>query len=180
MANQEVKTSEQAPVATESVGMSAREAEANIVVRNHMLGAMAVGLIPVPAVDLVGIAAVNLKMLHGLSKTYELPFTNDLGKSVLASLSSAVGAELASRLLTAGVTKLFPGIGSLIGAVAMPISAGATTYAVGKIFIQHFESGGTLLTFDAAKIREFFKAKYKEGVALATQLKSEQPKVKSA
>ena len=45
----------------------------------------------------------------------------------------------------------------------MPVINGATTYAVGKVFTQHFESGGTFLTFDAAKVREYFETQFKEG-----------------
>jgi hypothetical protein len=37
------------------------------------------------------------------------------------------------------------------------LSAGAT-YAIGKAFIQHFESGGTLLDFNPPDYREFVKA----------------------
>jgi hypothetical protein len=38
----------------------------------------------------------------------------------------------------------------------MALLGGASTYAVGRVFIQHFESGGTLLTFDPAKVRDYY------------------------
>ena len=37
------------------------------------------------------------------------------------------------------------------------LSAGAT-YIIGKVFIQHFASGGTLLDFNPPDYREFIKA----------------------
>ena len=41
----------------------------------------------------------------------------------------------------------------------------ASTYAVGQIFIQHFESGGTLLTFDPERVRAHYRKLYNEAPA---------------
>ena len=46
------------------------------------------------------------------------------------------------------------------GQVVMPGFAAAVTWAMGRIFIQHFETGGTLLDFDADKMREHFQAEF--------------------
>jgi uncharacterized protein (DUF697 family) len=59
--------------------------------------------------------------------------------------------------------KAIPGVGGLIGMVASPALAGASTYALGKVFIQHFESGGTLLDFDPAKMKAYYASQYEEG-----------------
>jgi hypothetical protein len=40
----------------------------------------------------------------------------------------------------------------------MPVLSAGATYAVGKAFIQHFKSGGTLLDFNPPDYREFIKA----------------------
>ena len=40
----------------------------------------------------------------------------------------------------------------------MPVLSAGATYAIGKAFIQHFESGGTLLDFNPPDYREFVKA----------------------
>ena len=42
----------------------------------------------------------------------------------------------------------------------MPVIAGAA-YAVGKVFIQHFASGGTFLTFDPEKVRAHYAGRAK-------------------
>jgi hypothetical protein len=43
--------------------------------------------------------------------------------------------------------------------MAMPsaFAASALTYAIGRVFIHHFELGGTLLNFDADKLRSYFR-----------------------
>jgi len=40
----------------------------------------------------------------------------------------------------------------------MPVLSAGATYAVGKAFIQHFASGGTLLDFNPPDYRDFVKA----------------------
>jgi hypothetical protein len=45
----------------------------------------------------------------------------------------------------------------------MPTLAGASTYAVGRVFIQHFECGGTILSFDPEKVRAHFEKEFEEG-----------------
>jgi hypothetical protein len=59
-------------------------------------------------------------------------------------------------------------IGGLLGILAVPAFAGATTYAIGKVFIRHFESGGTFLDFDPSKAKAYFQQQFKKA-------KSEQP-----
>jgi hypothetical protein len=40
----------------------------------------------------------------------------------------------------------------------MPVFSAGVTYVIGKVFIQHFASGGTLLDFKPPDYREFIKA----------------------
>jgi hypothetical protein len=54
----------------------------------------------------------------------------------------------------------------------MPVVAGGATYAIGKVFIQHFESGGTFLTFDPKAVKEFYAEQLKEGNSIAARQKS--------
>jgi hypothetical protein len=56
------------------------------------------------------------------------------------------------------VAKGMPGIGTLVGALTMPVFSAGATYIIGKVFIQHFASGGTLLDFNPPDYREFIKA----------------------
>jgi hypothetical protein len=38
----------------------------------------------------------------------------------------------------------------------MSASSAAFSYGIGRLFIHHFESGGTLLSFDASRIHNVF------------------------
>lgn len=136
--------------------------EGNNIVKRRMMWSAGVGLIPVPMVDLVALSGIQLEMLYSLSKLYDVPFRKDIGKSIIAAL---LGSTLATGMAPglASVIKLIPLIGQTTGAVTMSVMGGASTYAVGKIFIQHFEAGGTFLNFKPEKVKDHFTALYKEG-----------------
>ena len=46
--------------------------------------------------------------------------------------------------------------GTIASGVSTAVFAGASTFAVGKVFIEHFESGGTFLTFDPERVLEYY------------------------
>src|SRR5208337_4520612 len=117
----------------------------------------AAGLIPVPLVDLAAVGGVQLYMLRRLSEIYGVPFSDNRGKSILASLAGAV-IPYSTATTTAGIIKFFPGMGSAIGALTMAAVSAPATWVIGKVFIQHFASGGTLLDFNPPDYREFIKA----------------------
>ena len=47
-----------------------------------------------------------------------------------------------------------------LGIISVPIIGGAFTHATGKVFVLHFEAGGTLLDFDPHKMRRYFKEEF--------------------
>jgi len=59
--------------------------------------------------------------------------------------------------------KAVPIVGALAGAPAMAAFTAAYTWAVGNVFVQHFESGGTFLDFDPEKVRDHFRASFDQG-----------------
>jgi uncharacterized protein (DUF697 family) len=136
-----------------------REAQARETVKKYTYWSMGAGLIPIPVVDLAAVAGIQLKMIAALAKQYSLPFSHDTGKALLGSVVGGAGAAAAGPTAVS-MAKGLPLIGQAAGAAAMPAVAGASTYAVGKVFIQHFESGGTFLDFDPAKVREHYAREF--------------------
>jgi uncharacterized protein (DUF697 family) len=100
-------------------------------------------------------------MLRRLSDIYGVPFIENRGKSIIASLAGSVLPASTATTTAMGVTsalKSIPGIGTAISAFTMPVFSAGATYVIGKVFIQHFASGGTLLDFNPPDYREFIKA----------------------
>ncbi len=118
-------------------------------------GRRAPGLIPLPGVDPAAISGVQLKMVHSLSKLYGLPFSRDAAKSVIGALVGGGGAVVLSAPM-GSMIKAVPVVGQIAGTLTQPALAAATTYALGKVFIQHFETGGNLLDFNANDLRAYY------------------------
>ena len=133
------------------------------IIRNYSLVTAGAGFIPLPLADVTVIAGVQLKLLHSLAKLYEVPFTSNLGKSLIAALTGGVASDGIARGTLGSLVKAVPIVGSVAGMLTLPAIAGATTYAVGKVFLQHFESGGTFLDFDPDKVKEYFAEQIEKG-----------------
>jgi len=147
-----------------------RHATADHLLRQYVLGSMAVGLVPFPLVDLAALAALQLKMLHSLAGVYDIKFQADLGRSAIASLlGSAVPASLTPSL-AASLGKFIPGVGQTLSSGTAVVLNGAATYAVGKVFVQHFAAGGTFLTFDPEAVRDYFVTQLHEGKKVSAEL----------
>jgi uncharacterized protein (DUF697 family) len=140
-----------------------RDAAALGIVHRNVAWSTAAGVVPVPLADMVLVGAAQVKMLKELTDLYGVAFTDNLGKSLISTL---IGSYLPVSLGVGSVgslAKAVPGVGSILGLITTPVLAGAATYAVGKVFVQHFESGGTLLDFNPATMREHFQTEFKEG-----------------
>ncbi|MDD4922141.1 MAG: DUF697 domain-containing protein [Bacteroidales bacterium] len=145
--------------------------EASKVVKTYMYWSMGAGLIPIPLVDVATVSGVQLKMLSEISKIYGIKFSENLGKSVIGALIGGITANALSKSYFTSWIKSIPIIG-ILGAVSMPIFSGATTWALGKVFIQHFAAGGTLLNFDPQKVKDYFAELYKQGETMAKNMKT--------
>ena len=167
-----VETSEAADVQSETVEEPCCEISqsesAEKIVRNHMLVALGTGIVP-PMVDIAALTGVQIRMLYLLAKNYGQKFSDEWGKSVVGTLIGGYGM---ARLATGAVyslMKFIPGFGQIAAPVSMAVVASASTYALGMVFIKHFETGGTLLNFDPEKMRKYYYEQYEKGVELAKQ-----------
>jgi len=145
-----------------------RLAAAESMVLNHSFVAAGFGFIPVPMVDFVGLTATQMKLLKSLGDLYGVKFVDEYAKKTVAALISGY-APLQFAPFLASAIKSVPLIGQTAGALSMASLGGGITYAIGKVFVQHFESGGTFLTFDPKKVNEYFKSQFKVGAKLAVK-----------
>lgn len=114
------------------------------------------GLIPILYVDGVAVAATQLKMLAEISKIYDVPFQENLGKAAIAASACFIIPHAGAL---GALSKAIPGV-NVLGAPLAAAFAGTYSWVLGNVFIQHFESGGTFLNFNAEQVREHFKAQF--------------------
>lgn len=142
---------------------------ADTVIRNHVIWSMGAGLIPVLIADIFAVSALQLDMIRQMCRVYDVDFSETQGKAIVTSLTSSTLARLGAGSLV----KILPGVGSLLGGVTVSVFAGASTYALGEVFKKHFESGGTILDFDPARLRKYYKEKFEKGKKIAKEWQAE-------
>lgn len=162
---------------SETTELSQKE-KAGKLTRRFVLWSMGGSIIPIPFVDLATVIGVQIKLIAEMSKIYDLPFEKNRIKGIVAPLIGSIGLAPAGTILFGSLAKLVPGIGSLVCAVSFPVVVGAITYATGRVFIAHFESGGTLLNFNSEKAKESFKEHFEEGKSVAKDMKESQESTK--
>jgi len=134
-----------------------REANASKLVDRFAVWAGVAGLIPVPFVDIATVIGLQIQMVRRISQIYDVPFSENRGKAIIASLGGSM-IPATSGMGAASMLKGIPILGMLASGFVMPVLASGATFAIGKAFIQHFASGGTLLDFHAPDYREFVRA----------------------
>lgn len=134
--------------------------QARAIVRPNVMWAMGAGVVPLPVVDVLAISAVQLKMLKQLGDHYGVAFREHRVKSIVGSLIGGLGSYGLGTLAVMSLMKVVPFAGQALGSVAVPIAGGALTHALGTVFVQHFESGGTFLDFDPVAMREHFRQEF--------------------
>ncbi|MGH8477408.1 MAG: YcjF family protein [Methylococcales bacterium] len=144
----------------------ARIVKANTLVTNYALSSIVIGAIPLPLVDLAALTGLLLTMLHSLCKLYGMEFSKQIGKSLIASLlAGGISLSLSSNLarVVRSLVKTIPVFGTATGMISVSLFGGASTYAIGKVFIKHFESGGTFLDFETEAVKEYYAKQFEEG-----------------
>lgn len=116
-----------------------REAIADRIIQDHVLYASFGGALPVPALDVAAVTAIQIDLVRALARVYEVPFDPAVGKAIVTSLT---GASLAR--LGASAVKALPLVGSIPGIITQAGLSSASTYAVGQLFRGHFAEQGTL------------------------------------
>ncbi|MCB2198619.1 DUF697 domain-containing protein [bacterium] len=143
------------------------------IVKNYMWWSMGAGLIPVPLVDMAAVTGVQMKMVADISKEYDVKFSENRSRSIIISLLGSLVPNAFARGFVGSLLKALPLVGTIAGTLSMSLFSGAATYAIGQVFVQHFELGGTLLDFDADKMKAYFEEQFKEGTKKAEELKKE-------
>ena len=134
------------------------------IVKKNVVWSVAAGLLPLPLLELTAITAVQVKLIKELADYYKQTYRRDLAKTAVVSLLGGLGSVAAGNVLASGAMRVVPVIGPLVAVASLSAVSAGVTYAVGKLFIAHFETGGTLLDFDPEKVREHFREEFLNGM----------------
>lgn len=130
-------------------------------INRHALLAAGTGLIPFVGADIVALTAIELQLISRLCDLFQIKFTRQTGLNIIVSLLAGT-VPVALLTMTASFVKAVPVLGHFAGSTAMALNGAAVVYALGRVMLAHFESGGDLLNFDSKKARIYFRQQMDE------------------
>jgi len=144
--------------------------KARRLITNCAWGSAGLGLLPIPLVDLVAIGGLQIWLVRELAKLHHVPFYGNRAKTLVSALIGGGAPTMLSGSVASAV-KFIPFVGSILSLTVMPGLSAASTLAVGRVFNAHFKTGGTLLDFDADKMRDHYEQEFAKARAEAEAAK---------
>lgn len=138
-------------------------------VKNHVVATMSLALVPVPVFDVLAVSASLVELVEKLAGLYGFPPNRNRFRTLVAALIGGFGSYGLSTLSVHSLGKLIPGWRWFAAGAAMPLAAGAVTYAVGSVLLHHLEAGGTLDQLDVHALRADYQQQVDKGYSLAKQ-----------
>ena len=119
--------------------------------------AAGVGLLPTFLLNFAAVLAVQIAMVSKIAKIFHVSHDKErIRGSILALLGSVLTSAVGHGfgLAVASIPAVLAS--TLLSFVVAPALAYSLTSALGHVFVMHFQSGGTLLTFDPKLFRAHF------------------------
>jgi uncharacterized protein (DUF697 family) len=130
----------------------------------HALAAAGIGALPL--VDLVGVPAVQAKLLHSLATLHGQNWDRRMASEFLGLLGAGIGIGYVARTVGRELIKFVPWLGQTAGAVWGATTSGATTYALGKAAGYYFASRRRQTPVDAEALRRIYAEALASGANL--------------
>ena len=126
-----------------AVDATGRRSQALKIVERHAVYAAVGGIIPVPIANVAGVTAIIVRMVKVLSDLYGTPFERDRARAIVVGFMGGAMPTGLGAVTTSTLGYIVPGSG-LLGLAVSSVTAVACTRSIGRIFVEHFESGAGL------------------------------------
>ena len=130
--------------------------QARLVIKQWAQWSAVGSMVPAPFMGTILISAAQIKMIHALCKSYDVPFERNLAVAVATGLVGGGVASGLAQLLGRIAIKTVPYLGAVFTLAVEPALSYASSYAIGMSFVKHFEAGGTLENFNAREMKSYF------------------------
>lgn len=136
-----------------------KEGQCNKLINSASTWAAAATLIPVNGIDMAALAAVEANLIINISAVYGEKLPKYAVSGVISTLLGTLVPMYSAQLTVPFLLKWIP-FGNLVGAATMAGFGAAATYAIGKVFVKHYEEGGTFGTFNASEASSQLKSEF--------------------
>ncbi len=144
------------------------EASAMKIVYRYMAVSAGAALIPVPGIDTAVLAVVHVALIKELCDHYGVSFSEHSARNILIAVVGGFVPGTIGSFISRKFLKAIPTGARVFGWALMSASSAAFSYGIGRVFIHHFESGGTLLSFDASRLHDTFRPRPAAPAAIAS------------
>ena len=134
------------------------------IIENHMWFSTASCFMP-PILDIAAVTAVQVDMVKQLCELYSVQYDVQKGKSLSIAFISTLSGRAFGHSIGSSL-KFIPIFGWIVGGISLATLTGASTYATGIVFKEHFERGGTLNDLNIHSFQAFYKKQFEKGKAL--------------
>jgi uncharacterized protein (DUF697 family) len=128
--------------------IAGRRMRALALVDRHAAYSAIGGLVPLALVNFAGVTTIIVRMVRVLCKHYGVPFKHDRARAIVIGLIGGAMPAGAAAVTTSTLLYIAPPI-AVLGMAASSATAAVFTRSVGRVFVEHFESGASLDAFSA-------------------------------
>ncbi len=138
-----------APPEQQVIDRAARRAAAMRIVRRYAaMSAGAGAVIHSPLLDVAALGGLHVSLIRDITRHYGGEFSEQAARGVIVAVTASIIPGTLGTIAGHKALGLLPFITPGAGLLVMAASSAATSYAVGSIFVRHFEAGGTLRSFN--------------------------------
>jgi uncharacterized protein (DUF697 family) len=120
-----------------------RRSKAQAIVDRYAALSAVGGLIPLAFANFAGIATIIVRLVKVLCKHYGVPFEHDRTRAIVIGLVGGAMPTGVAAITTSTLLYVAPPA-AIFGLAVSGVTAAVFTRSVGRIFIEHFESGAPL------------------------------------
>jgi uncharacterized protein (DUF697 family) len=139
-----------------TTGRSQRETEAMHIVYRYAAMSAGAALIPTPGADTVVLAGLHAALIKQLCDHYGVSFTDHVARNIMMAVLASVIPGSFGSLASRKAIQVLSSATRVFGWAILSASSAAFTYGLGRLFVTHFESGGTLLSLDTRRLNPLF------------------------
>jgi uncharacterized protein (DUF697 family)/predicted GTPase len=122
-------------VAAQKADLALKRQRSHLIVATTASSAAGIGAVPVPFADAAMLVPMQVAMVAGITATYGLSFSEGFLSTLVASTVGGTAATMTGRAIVAGLLKLIPGVGLVVGGAISATTAAAVTTAFGEAYI---------------------------------------------
>jgi uncharacterized protein (DUF697 family) len=132
------------------ISAARRRARALKIVNRHAGYSAVGGIVPLALVNFASVTGVIVRMVKVLSDHYNVPFERDRARAIVVGLVAGAMPTGLATVTSSTLVHVVPG-GTFVGLAVSSLSAAACTRSIGRVFVEHFENGATLIDFPATQ-----------------------------